>query len=407
MRKRYVGLDVHRDFCQVAIAEDGKVRPAGRVASRPDDLLAFAKALLPGDEVALEATSGARRVAEILGPHVQRVVIANTHRLEAISRAKAKTDRNDAKMLAQLLSAGVLEGSWLPDEPTKALRRRVSRRHNLVTSRTRAKNEVAAVLHRNLSERPPVSDVFGVEGRRWLGGLDLPGDEVETLSGALRQVDFFSSEITTIERELARFVVGSEAARRLMSVPGVAMVTAATFIAQVGEISRFPSPKSLVGYLGLDPRVRQSGNGAAFTGRISKEGSVLVRHVMVESAHTAIRTPGPLRAFYERTRSRRGHGIAIVATARKMVSLFWCLLTRKEDYRYPIALATKKKIRKVELLAGGPRRQGGGPSKGPNREERQRIDREQAEVAEREYRQVAARSLASQSKAAKREKINR
>ncbi len=84
------------------------------------------------------------------------------------------------------------------------------------------------------------------------------------------------------------------------------------------RVGRFASPKQLVGCLGLDPRVRQSGNGAAFTGRISKEGSVLVRHVMVESAHSAIRTPGPLRGFYERTRSRRGHGIAIVATARKM-----------------------------------------------------------------------------------------
>lgn len=399
MRKRYVGLDVHRDFCQVAIAEGGKVYSAGRVASRPDDLAAFAGTLWPTDEVAIEATSGARRVAEILGRRVERVVIANTHRLAAISKAKAKTDRNDAKMLAQLLSAGMIEGSWLPDEEIKALRRRVSRRHNLVTSRTRAKNEVAAVLHRNLSERPPVSDVFGVQGRRWLGGLDLPSDEVETLSGALRQVDFFSTEMNTIERELARFVVGSKEARRLMTVPGVAMITAATFIAQVGEISRFESPRHLVGYLGLDPRVRQSGNGIAFTGRISKEGSVLVRHVMVESAHTAIRTPGPLRAFYERTRGRRGHGIAIVATARKMVSLFWHLLTRQEDYRHPIALSTQKKLRKVELLAGTPRKQGGGPSKGPNREERQKIDRERAEEAEREYRQIAARSLASQRQA--------
>ena len=82
-----------------------------------------------------------------------------------------------------------------------------------------------------------------------------------------------------------------------MTVPGVAMVTATTFIAQVGEIERFGSPKELVGYLGVDPRIRQSGNGAAFTGRISKEGSVLVRHVMVEAAHSAIRTPGPLRGF--------------------------------------------------------------------------------------------------------------
>lgn len=390
MSRRYIGLDVHRDFCEVAIREEAEVTSAGRVEARPEALAAFAEGLRPTDEVAIEATSGARKVAQILGPHVARVVIANTHRLAAISKAKCKTDRNDARTLAQLLAAGMLEGSWVPDEQTKTLRRRMSRRHNLVVARTRAKNEVAAILHRNLSRRPPMSDLFGVAGRRWLGSLELPDDEVETLSAALRQVDFLSAEIETIERELARFAAGSAEARRLMSVPGVAMVTAVTFLAQVGEIGRFASPKRLVGYLGLDSRVRQSGNGAAFTGRISKEGSVLVRHVMVESAHSAIRTPGPLRGFYERTRSRRGHGIAIVATARKMVTVFWQLLTRGEDYRHSIELVTKKKLRKVELLAGAPRRRGGGRCEGPNRDQRRVIDREAAQQAEEDYRRLVA-----------------
>lgn len=388
MSSRCIGLDVHRDFCEVAIWEDGKLRSASRIDTRPEALDAFAATLRPGDEVALEATSGARRVAEILRPHVDRVVIANTHRLAAISDSKKKTDRNDARTLAQLLAAGVLEGSWLPDEPTRALRRRVSRRHNLVVARTRAKNEVMAVLHRNLAGHPPMSDPFGAKGRRWLGALDLPDDEVETLSAALRQIDFLSEEIATIERELARFVAGSVEARRLMTVPGVAMITAATFLAQIGEIDRFATSKQLVGYLGLDPRVRQSGNGAAFTGRISKEGSVLVRHVMVESAHSAIRTPGPLRAFYERVRSRRGHAIAIVATARKMVSVFWQLLTRGDDYRHALELPTKKKLRRVELLTGAGRRQAGGPSKGLNREQRLAIDRARAQAAEEEYRSL-------------------
>jgi len=284
----------------------------------------------------------------------------------------------------------VLEGSWLPDEQTRALRRRVSRRHNLVVARTRAKNEAMAVLHRNLSHRPPMSDPFGARGRRWLGALELPNDEVETLSAALRQIDFLSEEVATIERELARFVVGSADARRLMSVPGVAMITAATFLAQVGEIDRFATPRQLVGYLGLDPRVRQSGNGAAFTGRISKEGSVLVRHVMVEAAHSAIRTPGPLRAFHERVRSRRGHAVAIVATARKMVSLFWHLLTRGEDYRHALELPTSKKLRKVELLTGSQRRLAGGPSQGLNREQRLAIDRARAQADEEEYRSLVA-----------------
>jgi transposase len=116
-----------------------------------------------------------------------------------------------------------------------------------------------------------------------------------------------SEEIAKIERDLALFAIDSPQAKRLMTVPGVGLITAVVFLAQVGDVTRFPNPNRLVGYLGLDPRVRQSGASGARTGRISREGSALVRHVLVEAAHTAIRSPGPLRAFFERVRARRGH----------------------------------------------------------------------------------------------------
>lgn len=122
------------------------------------------------------------------------------------------------------------------------------------------------MLGRNLHERPPMSDLFTDRGRCWLGALDLTDEEVETMSAAPRQIDFFTAEIETIERELARFGTNSAEVRRLMTVPGVAMVSATTFLAQVGEIGRFASPKHLVGYLGLYPRVRQSGESAARMG---------------------------------------------------------------------------------------------------------------------------------------------
>ena len=397
MSKRCIGLDVHRDFCEIAIWEQGRVRAAGRVESRPSSLAAYAQTMLKAtDEVALEATTGAGQVAEIIRPHVSRVVVANTHRLAAISNSKKKTDREDAKTLAQLLAAGVMESSWLPAEQTRALRRRVSRRHGLVTARTRAKNEVSAVLGRNLSQRPPMSDPFSENGRRWLGSLALPDDEVETMSAALRQIDFFTGEIAVIERELARFGSGSAEVRRLMTVPGVAMLTAVTFMAQVGEIGRFASARQLVGYFGLDPRVRQSGNGPTHAGRISKEGSTLVRHVMVEAATAAVRTPGPLRAFYQRLRSRRGHQVAVVATARKMVTILWHVLHRGEDYRHQIELPTKKKLRKMELIAGAePRRGGDGRPRNRNREQRRAADLARAREAEEDYRRLVARNRRS------------
>ncbi len=295
-------------------------------------------------------------------------------------------------MLAQLLAAGMIDGAWVPEEEIRALRRRVIRRNGLVVARTRAKNKVSAVLGRNLHERPPMSDLFTERGRRWLGALDLPDDEVETLSAALRQIDFFNVEIETIERELARFGAHSAEVRRLMTVPGVAMVTAVTFFAQVGEIARFASARHLVGYLGLDPRVRQSGERDARMGRISQEGSGLVRHVMVEAATAAIRTPGPLRAFYQRLRAKKGHQIAIVATARKIVTIFWHLLSRGEDYLHRLELPTKKKLRKMELKAGAePRRGGDGRSRGSTREQRHAEQVGRLELVESDYRAMVAR----------------
>ena len=116
-------------------------------------------------------------------------------------------------------------------------------------------------------------------------------------------------------------------------MPGVNVQTAATFMAAVGDIRRFASPRKLVGYLGLDPRVRQSGNGRARHGRISKAGASAARHMLGEAAWTVTLTPGPLRAFFERIRARRGPQIAATATARKLAVLFWHLLTPRAGLR--------------------------------------------------------------------------
>jgi transposase len=353
---RSIALDVHRDFCEVAIKDESGLRLAGRVKSSPAELELFAQSLAPEDQVALEATGPALAIARILEPHVGRVVIANTRKLRAIAESKVKTDKLDASTLCELLAAGFLPAVWSPDEFTRALRRRLQRRSKLVRSRTRAKNECHAVLARNLKGRPPMTDVFGKAGRKWLAALELPADESETVECCLREVDFLGSEAGMIERELASEALSSPEIRRLMSVPGVSLVSAAAFVAAVGDIHRFHSPKQLVSYLGLDPRVRQSGETPARHGRISKQGSAEARHMLCEAAWVAIRTPGPLHAFYERVRARRGAQIALVASARKLSVLFWHLLTREEDYAFERPSLTRRKLRGLELKAQDGRR---------------------------------------------------
>src|SRR5689334_20195767 len=251
---RGFGLDVHRDFCEVAIATDRSVRSAGRIATRVETLELFAQSLGPGDVVALEATTGADTIVAILQRHGVRVVVANTRKLKSITEAKAKTDRLDARTLARLLISGLLDEVWTPDERTRALRRLTNRRERVVRARTRAKNEAHGVLARNLCERPPVTDCFGKAGRRCLAALELPVDERLTLDGCLRQIDFLDAEIAALDREIARVALTWPEVLRLMSIPGVNVHTAATFMASVGDIRRFSSSRKLVSYLGLDPK---------------------------------------------------------------------------------------------------------------------------------------------------------
>jgi transposase len=381
---------VHRDFCEVAIADGGRVRSAGRIKTTPEELELFAASLAPTDRVALEVTGNAGEIARILRGRVAAVIVVSPHDT-GISRARAKTDRLDARTLAKLLAAGELDAVWMPDEWTRAMRRRLSRRSQLVRARTRAKNEIHAVLIRRLKGRPPVADTFGVKGRRWLAQIELPGDERETVDGCLRHVDFLTDEITVLDAAIAKEALTNEHVLRLMTIPGVSVITASTFIAAIGDVRRFASARRLVGYLGLDPRVRQSGQAPARHGRITKQGSAPVRHVLVEAAWVAVRAPGPLRAFYERVRARRGAQVAIVATARKLAHLFWCLLARQQNYAYGQPSMTAKKIRQLQLAAGAPSRKGQvRAGHGTRRTEIRQAEHAAALQAEAAYRRTIA-----------------
>ncbi len=386
---RFIGLDVHRDFCEVAISGGGKARRAGRVAARPAELELFAQSLAADDRVVLEATGNALAIARILAPHVGEVVMAHSRKVRAIAEAKVKTDAVDACTLAELLAADLVPRVWTGDERTRLLRRLVSRRRQLVKQSTRTKNEISAVLLRNLKGRPPVSDVFGRAGRAWLAALELGIDERETVDAGLRQLDFLQGELGHVDRAIAEQALDSPEIRRLMTIPGIDVTTAAALMAAIGDVGRFPTPRHLVGYLGLDPKLRQSGVSKPHQGRISKEGSAAARHALVEAAWSAAKAPGPLRCFAERTAARRGRHIAAVAVARKLAVLAWHLLSRGEDYAYQRPSVVRRKLRRLELKTGAARakRQAGAAPLWGSRDQDD-LERELARQAELAYRRL-------------------
>jgi transposase len=355
---RIIGLDVHRTYAEVAVRENGRVRQGGRISTTTAGLQLFARGLTRRDEVVLEATCNTHAIARLLRAHAGRVIVSNPLRTRAIAEAKIKTDKIDAAVLTQLHASGFLPEVWMPDVATEALRRQVSRRAQIVRHRTRLKNQIHAILHRNLVPRCPASDLFGRKGRAWLATPSLPADERAAVTSLLRALDHAEDDLTELDRELAGAVLEDVAVRRLMTIPGVDFAVAVGLIAAIGEVTRFRSPQKLVSYFGLNPRVRQSGLGPAQHGRITKQGRAHARGMLVEAAWVAAKTPGPLRAFFVRVRGRRGHQIAAVATARKLAVLAWHLLTKQQDYAWARPSLTDKKRRALELRAGQPAARG-------------------------------------------------
>jgi transposase len=196
-----------------------------------------------------------------------------------------------------------------------------------------------------------------------------------------------------VDREIALSVMQDASVRRLMTITGVNLTVAVGVMAAIGDIARFESPQKLVSYFGLNPRVRQSGLGAAHHGRISKVGRSHARAILVEAAWAAAKAPGPLHAFFVRIRAKRGHQVAAVALARKLTVLCWHLLTRQEDYLWARPALVAKKTRDMELRAGLPQKKGNrrGPAYAYNVKDLRQQESVLARHAERTYEQFVAR----------------
>lgn len=219
------------------------------------------------------------------------------------------------------------------------------------------------------------------------GRPELPLEERESVDAGIRHIEFLDSEVAQVERLIAQQALGWPEIRRLMTVPGVNLICAASFMAAIGDPRRFLSSRNLVAYLGLDPKVRQSGEAPARSGRISKRGSASARW----SRPPGQRFCSPARctpSMSAPTKARRGHGNAIVATARKLAILFWCLLTRREDYAHQQPSLTRKKLRQLEITAGAPKNTRRAAGVWSTNELMRTAERELAVQAEASYRRM-------------------
>ncbi len=362
---RYFGIDLAKRETQLAVLDtDGVQISQKRFSTTREEFLALAGELRNGDTVALEVTTNSTSIARLIRDNSNgaRIIVSNPIKTKVIAQAKIKTDKIDARVLAELARVGYLPEVWLPDEDTEALRQFITDRTSLVRRRTECKNCVHSVLHRNLV-RQTKTDLFGTGGREWLesivAGKSSEGSAIPELDrlrmgSLLNEIDRIDALVADLESVIASYVAIrphlKEQMDRLLSITGVNLVVAAGLIATIGDITRFPDKKKLAAYLGVVPSTYQSGDSSR-NGRITKQGRAEARWLLIEAAEHLRKSPGPARALFTRVAKKRGHNVAVVAVARKLIELVHHLLTHNEDYIYRLPRLTQEKRARVRFLA--------------------------------------------------------
>lgn len=238
-------------------------------------------------------------------------------------------------------------GSTLPDcyrpPAVRDLRALLAQRTKMVRLSGQAKKRLQATLHRHKLQPPDKLDLYAAETRAWWEFAAAGHREEVQLQSDLDTLAFANQQRQRLEDCLAEFAARDERVPLLIQLPGVGLIIALTVLAAVGDISRFPAAKQLVGYAGLGARVHDSGQ-SHYTGRITKAGRRDLRVVMIEAAHTAARTHPHWQADFERLEPRLGRKKAIVAVARKLLVVVWHVLTKEvadhnaADERGPLAV---------------------------------------------------------------------
>jgi transposase len=314
-------------------------------------LLKFAEELTKDDSVALEVTTNAWAVADLIQPFVGRVVVSNPLKTKAIAEAKVKTDKVDAEVLAQLLRCDYLPSVWVPDQVTRSLRQLTSRRERLVSERTRLKNRIQSVLASRLVP-VPVKTLFSQEGLKWLVGCELSADQRALIDSDLRLMKVVDQEIAELEAALRQQAWSQARVRLLMTIPGVDYYVALALIAALGDLSRFADGDHAASYLGLTPSVKQSANTCHY-GPITKRGASHARWLLTQAAQNMARQAGPLGVFFRRLAKRKCWNVAVCATARKLVGVAWLMLKNNEPYRYANPATTQQKLSRLRVAVTG------------------------------------------------------
>jgi transposase len=329
---RFFGLDIHKEyFVAVAVNQEREaVFGPQRVSNYQLDDWAR-RVLTAQDAIVLEMTTNTYLFHDTLLPLVHSVIAVHPPNVPLVTNVHVKTDKKAAETLAQLHAAGMLTGVWIPPHEVRDLRTLIAHREKLVHLSTMAKNRLHALEHRNHLILP--DNPFSPDRRTWWENLELSITEKLLVRSDLDTLEFAQKQVDQIEECLKQKSSQDECIPLLIQLPGVAMLTAMTILAAIGDITRFPTSKKLVGYAGLGTRVHESGMTHS-SGRITKAGRKDLRRTMVNAANHAIQDHPRWKAEMERLEPHLGRSKAVVAIARKLLVVVWHVLSKQVADRF-------------------------------------------------------------------------
>lgn len=330
----YVGVDQHKKFSQVAVMnETGSIMDNRRLYHcDKEGIRRYFEELGEETTAVLEATRNWYWLYDLLEEEVSKVKMAHPAKVRLIAEARTKTDKIDATVLAHLERTGFLPEAYVCTQEIRGKREVHRFRVALVRMQTMLKNRVHSVLDK-LGIEHPYADLFGEEGRKFLGSLSLERPYQVELDICLRLLDKYREELEAVRGEIRRTLKEDSRAALLMSVPGIGELTAYLLLHEIGDIRRFASAKKFASYCALVPRTRQSGE-RSWGGHIGKFGNLYLKWALVEASHVAVRKDPALGAFYEYKSRIKGKGRAIVIVAEKLSRAIYHILSEGREYRY-------------------------------------------------------------------------
>ncbi len=334
----HAGLDLSRKKLDICLLSDrGEHLDQLAVPPDVDSLRRLARRI---EEVhcepvcaVIESMTGARIVHDTLEQQGWSVEIADAQKVKGLAPLACKTDKIDSKVLAVLSHRDLVPAIWLPDRSVREERELARFRLHLVKHKSALKCRIHSTLI-NFGKPCPVTDLFGVEGRRPLKGLQVPEPWRGNITASIELIDDLEEQIAEINRRLKEGHAEHPYIPLLLTVPGIGWVLAFTIAAEIGEIERFPSPEKLAGYTGLCPRVNQSGEKDR-RGPLTKHEPTYLRWALLEATMHALRHPAYAER-HQRTKRRlgkqRGAKVAQVDLARRLAHAIWHMLSRKEKF---------------------------------------------------------------------------